>query len=250
MKLIQKNCPKCGAPLSFEENDKITICEYCKNKITITRKSNNSTSADFILSIEEFYKKRYMQTERAKIVAVIIVLIFMAICCFAFVKLQGKEKNDVPEVPITQKQYITEISQLDENLLKNCYSKALEKLNNNIKNTVLNQTEWERVGIYLLDHKETKQLNLFYDVYKKEYQNNNENITVYAAVEVNGLEITNGVINNYHVSSTFCPTMRIDKEVVCGYQSLEEFFNKIIRNKTQDYKVISTDGLYLEKIGN
>lgn len=253
MKLIQKKCPKCDAPLSFEENAETAVCEYCKHKISITRKNSGGTSEDFILSIEDFYKKRYDQTRKTQM-AVYVIAIIIGICSFVFLIKMFSSANETPinsDIPVKEKKYITEISQLDENTLNNSFSKSLESLMKRETESSLEQTEWERVGIYLLNHKETKQLNLFYDVYQKEYKSSSGTVTVYAVVEFKNLEISeNGTLDNYRVGSTYCPSKRIDKEYICGYDTLEDFFNEVIRNQTDKYKVTSTEGIYLEKIGN
>ncbi len=35
MKLINANCPNCGAPLEFDEGDSQAICEYCDSVIVL-----------------------------------------------------------------------------------------------------------------------------------------------------------------------------------------------------------------------
>lgn len=252
MKLVEKKCPKCGAPLSFDENAEETVCEYCKSKVSINRKNNVSTSEDFILSIEEFYKERYKQKESLKLSKFICCLIMLVVCGFILWKLSNSANetslNSKTDIPVKEKIYVTEISQIDENTLNDCHSKALEKLNNKDNSS---KTEWKHAGIYLLNHKETKQFNLFYDVYKKEYKSASGVMTLYAAVEFNNLELSeNGTLDNYRVGSVYYPCSWINNENICGYNTSEDFFNKVIRNQTNKYKVTSTAGVYLEKIGN
>jgi len=44
MKLIEKECPNCGASLSFTEKDKSCRCEYCKKEFEIERDSDKAKS--------------------------------------------------------------------------------------------------------------------------------------------------------------------------------------------------------------
>lgn len=40
MKLIEKECPNCGASLSFTKEDTSCKCEYCKREFEIERDEN------------------------------------------------------------------------------------------------------------------------------------------------------------------------------------------------------------------
>ena len=44
MKLIEKECPNCGAGLEFDENAKSCKCDYCKRSYGIEKEKSDNTS--------------------------------------------------------------------------------------------------------------------------------------------------------------------------------------------------------------
>ena len=46
MRLIEKECPNCGASVEFNENDKTCKCEYCKRSFTIERDKEDNKKID------------------------------------------------------------------------------------------------------------------------------------------------------------------------------------------------------------
>lgn len=46
MRLIEKECPNCGAGLKFNENDKSCKCEYCHREFEIERDKEDKKRFD------------------------------------------------------------------------------------------------------------------------------------------------------------------------------------------------------------
>ena len=47
MKLVEKKCPRCGAGLSFNSNDKEVMCPYCRAKYEIDRTETGNTKNNY-----------------------------------------------------------------------------------------------------------------------------------------------------------------------------------------------------------
>ena len=234
MKIIQKSCPHCGAPLKFSEEDKKTICQYCKQEISIARKNKNKANEDYILSVENYYKGKYYQTTVSKLIGIFFALVVVGIIIlFLIISMNhSKQKEDffIPE-----KQYITELSQIDKESQKQISNKSLEELSKMKKENV-EQTEWQFIGQYFLRHKENNNQNKIYDMYVKEYIIEGAVVKGYAGVEYSPLELTDEkILLIPYRGKVFCPHTS-----VLGYESNEDFYNKVIRNETNQYIVSST----------
>lgn len=247
MKLIQQKCPKCGAPLEFNENDLLVTCEYCKEKIKIKR-SDSKNHEDYILEVENYYKKKYdrdMYSKRAAIVtAILFITVIIPLMRMFYSSSAPAPVQDQPQ----EVKYVSSLSELDEVSLEKMHNLSLEYLKNQ-KAESIPQSEWEKIGMYFLAHKEYPSLNQVYNMYKKEYTVDGKVVEGYVATVFSPLEYREG---NIHVSLNFekkLITRRIPKVgTIYGYESNEEFFNKVLRNETNQYVITGTDGLYIEKM--
>lgn len=52
MKIMNANCPNCGAALEFDENDSQTVCEYCDSVIILDNENKSKEYEDAGYSFE------------------------------------------------------------------------------------------------------------------------------------------------------------------------------------------------------
>ena len=268
MKLVQKKCPGCGASLSFNENATKTKCEYCKQEIFIEKETKdhlNGFAEDvYQLSLEEFRQASKIHKISFYGVMIFIAAIFiMAIFSFVFFfkdfnSLFNGQAKDFPmaessvgntntstENTPLKKDYITEISQINESSLSKLKIDSLNVLNH-WTTTLQNpdSTKWEYVGMYLLVSK--TDYNELYMVYRRKYTVNNKKVETYGAVSYTNLKLNGETISESLSGFPLAPMKTSDdlKTIYFGYKSNEILFNEEIKPKINKYEVKATTGLF------
>lgn len=249
MKLITRKCPNCGASLSFDENDKKVKCEYCKQDIVI-EKEPFVDNDEFLLQIEKVASKGLkMQSKMFTIVPIFIVIVAIILIfsiVFTFSRM-GQKKNKENDI-FNKRKEITSIEQIDEESMKIFHSQSMSLLNEEMvflpEGTT--ETEWEYYGTYFLNHKNLA-TNILFDVYKKTYTLEKENIEVYAAVKYNDVKPVSDGVSSSAPGFVFAPMKHVNGRldfVVNGYDSIESFYTEKIRTQTDQYTVSTTEGVY------
>lgn len=263
MKLVQKKCPNCGAPLSFNEKDKEVTCEYCKQKFII-EKDETSTfdTVDFRFRVAKYYEdkaknnnKRFSRIWTGFLIVGVIILFF--VCnCEQITKNFKRELglNSSSNSTVKKVNSVANISQIDQKSLELFHKETVKKLEreNVYVPSSTKEGNWEYVGMYLLNSKEEKVLdyNILYDIYKKKYIVDGTTIVTYAGVRYKDLELSDdGIVlttfNGYSVNPIrYLPNRR--SYFIQGYESVEEFYNKVLREKTGEYTITGTAEMYLE----
>lgn len=269
MKLIEKRCPNCGAGLSFDENDKNVHCEYCNMNYEVKRddtKMDNPDDAYDLVKMKKVASTIFTFFAFSSIIPFIVFLFIFGIVVFMLIMgigniMESRENmnNDFfdtnPIVEPKKDKYVTEISQIDE--------KSLEIFHKETKNTLdkwtgkiwsdVSETEWTYVGMYLLVNKDEKkefgEVNILYDAYKKTYTGE-YNMDVYGVVAYTNLKLLeDDTVNNSYYGTPYVPMKFINggtSSFIYGYEGNEDLYNKLIRTKRDEYKILATDGLYLE----
>ena len=97
MKIIAKECPKCGANLNFKVGDKEVRCNSCRRDFVIEydHSKTNPTADDFVLDAPN----QKLFNTMVKIMAIMIFIASAAIMIFSFVARQrmidGIKDNDL-----------------------------------------------------------------------------------------------------------------------------------------------------------
>ena len=270
MKLIEKKCPNCGAGLKFDKNDTEVTCEYCKKSYVIQRDSvneNNDFKSQLNLDkagMSDYYSLVQKGNNFANVVSIFIFVgafLFIIFMVVGIVEVRNKMNNDnffddvYPSIEVKKDKYVTEISQIDEKSLGIFHKETkntLDKWTGKIWSDV-SETEWTYVGMYLLvnkdDGKKFGEINYLFDVYKKTYTGEYD-MDVYGAVMYTNLKLLeDNTVNNSYYGTPCVPMQFVNggtSSFIYGYEGNEELYNKIIRTKRDEYKILATDGLYLE----
>ena len=266
MKLVEKKCPNCGAPLSFKTNDNEITCNYCKKEFVIEKE--DPTLED--LFDESNYVLNYMEDigKTAIIAKIIFIVIFIIAFCgigFTIYKLASEQMNSSEKLNQTNpnndtsfidnffsnknqetKNYIQKYNEIDESTLNILKSNGKDKLEDSIashKEHFMPEitNSWEYTGSYFL-HKENN--SKLYLIYKITYNIDNQNVDYYSTAIVNKLEKKNDkvVYSNIIVDNP----MKHLKEIksTFGYESIEKIYNNIISNQKGDYQVEKIDNVF------
>lgn len=255
MRLITKKCPNCGASLSFDEKASKIKCEYCKQDIFIERDkhhSNQMSDEEYQLSLEAVQEVTNMM-QKNSFYGMIVVLVIIAIGAIIFIIsfsniFRFSEKFDsIPSENVGEnKNYVTSISQINEESLKLLQHDSLDILNTWTNTLPDNRaTAWEYVGMYLLTPKKIM-TNELYIVYKRTYTIDSKQIENYGAVSYKDIKLKDGNVSNTSIGFPVAP-MSLDDNMempTFGYDSNEDFYNQVIKPKTDQYEVQATSGIY------
>lgn len=262
MKLIEKKCPNCGASLSFDKHDTDVTCEYCKKSYVIQRdeikiENNENSKTDNIevhYNLVSFKKRNKAVFLFVYIVAIIFIIsIISSFLIFSRVLFGMFESSNVHTTTnnneIKKDIYVTEFSQIDEKSLEIFHEESLKTLNSRKDSNYKGITtgSWTYCGMYLLNKKNGND-NMLYDVFKRTVTTSEATFEVYGAVKYRTLKLSedNIVLNDFN-GQFIAPMYMIGYGFVYGYEDNNTLYNRELRELTGDYKVIATEGLYLEK---
>lgn len=264
MKLVQRKCPSCGATLPVDENAKEVTCEYCKQTLAIEREEEKDNCDSNTLLTKYYEEKNNSHSKKViKVVVMFFSICFLIGLISVFPILLEEENNfsqkkDEKEENL-QEQYVTDFSEIDAKSLELFHKETKKNLDTNRSFLPRDskETEWESVGLYLLVSKDMskyhERMNILFDVYKKTYTVNNKKIDAYAGLKYKDLKLSNDkiVIHSFSGSGLYIMNFIGDSRTyfMDGYESLEEFYTKEIRQYIGDYNIKATDGLYIEKLG-
>lgn len=269
MKLVQRKCPNCGASLSFDEEAKKVTCEYCKQTLTIEREENhnNFDTTDFSLHVAKYYEKKNNNFGKKVAITIVIVLVLVfVVSCISILnrelnreleEMDRKSTENSNRQEELKKQYTLSIADIDEKSLELFHKETKRQLDED--STFLprdsKETEWEPIGIYLLVSKKMdnyhERMNMLFDVYKKTYTVNNQQINSYSARRYDDLKLSSDKIVIHSFSGRSLYIMNFINGgmsyFTSGYETMEELYTKEIRQYIGDYTITATDGLYMEK---
>ena len=210
MKLKSRKCPNCGADLHINDEDKTVKCKYCSSVFEIDR-----TNDEVLKVIKGINKNRNIIFSSFYVVFIFAFIFIALISILMFSNVFSfKKKTNIIEtgekVDIDIKNEDIELT--DENI-KNMYDESL-----NIFERYLGNTSLTRIKIYILKNSVGVKI---YDVYKI-------NDRFY------GVFYTGFTVGDTNYSSGFISNPINFKN---GYESLEEFENKEIKNDAFGYQV-------------
>ena len=244
MKLIEKKCPNCGASLSFKPTDKEIKCSYCKQEYSIENdaKEENKKSNEELLSKDFSLHKKVIKTIGIFHIIVTVIAFIIIIGVFYIIisnvyKQIKESSNTSPDVTI---------SQIDESTLEMIHNTSISELNTwNGMHPSYTRSDYEFVGFYL--YKDTFG-TLLSDVFKTTYTNkkSNETIDIYTAVSYKDVEYKNNkvTLNYFATITTNRVTLGDSKfDIVYGYKSIEELYNKLILSKAKG-EILASEGMY------
>lgn len=264
MKLITKDCPNCGAKLSFEEYQTETFCEYCKQKIKIGKNREPQNYHTHFQNDNEEYELSIVTTPNSKVVkysrsikyqpkttflekalGVVVIAFLVFLLGLYFVDKNIKSRKNENNSPM---RYVETFDDIDKKTLEVFHKETVKKLNS-LKNRFpegSKSTEWEYVGMYLLVSNTRKDSKL-YQVYTKEIKTKEKVYKIYNYASYLDLEISddNIVLTKFQpvISSSTCYLDSKKEYYAYGYENLEELYYKAILSNSSDYTILRTEGI-------
>lgn len=243
MRLIEKECPNCGAGLSFTKDDTTCKCEYCKREFEIERDTDKKKLVDqFSLSELKTPFKIFSFFTLSSFIAqgFIMLITFIIIIIIAFNIIKGF--NDSDSIFNRNVSLIESVNEL------NSEDYSTIDLNSNVlfsKKTINTATEYIKKGslkrekTYVMSRKRRNYIVVVYKVVYGKFMNNDEKYTVYVPIRYKNVKnkgnsiafsLDNGKIAalEYHFD---------ENNYIYGYGDLDTLYNEVIKPYENRYKI-------------
>lgn len=244
MRLIEKECPNCGASLSFTKEDTSCKCEYCKREFEIERDTDKKKLDDqFNLSELKTPFKIFSYFTVGSFVAqgIIFVLAFIVIVIIAINIFKGF--HDSNSIFNRNASLITEASELKNSDFSNL------DLNSKVtfsKETIGTSTQFTNNGklkrekVYVISNKKRNIVIPIYVTVYENFFNKDEKYTLYVPFIYKNVKTRNNSISyslddgelsapEYHFANS--------SDYSYGYDMFETLYNEIIKPFEKDYKI-------------
>ena len=245
MRLIEKECPNCGAGLHFGKDDTTCKCEYCKREFEIERDTEKKKLDDqFTLNELKTPFKFFTYFAFGSMISQIIVIsiTFVIIIIVAFNLIQGL--NDSNSLFNRNAYYVTSVEDLnnnDYNTIDINSSIAINKATMGNTNGLVKKGSFKREKLYIISKKKRNYIIPVYKATYSYYSNSDIKYDVYIAV----------IYKNVRSKNNSIAYTLDDPEVVdniynfneggytYGYDSIESLYNDIIKYyEGKNFKIV------------
>lgn len=244
MRIIEKKCPNCNAPLSIEDGKTDITCEYCHSKLRLVKDP-----------IEQGFELVSRASKRIMFFQLFIALTVIIIFAIIFIVLITKFDHPF-EHASDKKTTSTTTDSFDEefNKRKDEIDKIYDKIINDVStsNKVLSDnlpkgstiSELSSVGAYFLNSKKGNEMRI-YTISKRTLNNNGTKKDFYIAELHSNLDINN--IDESIDSKVYSSRYYLDSTntyYVDGYESLKELYDKHIKPLSKEYSISVNGNIY------
>lgn len=245
MRLIEKECPNCGASLSFTKEDTSCKCEYCKREFEIERDTDKKKLDDqFSLSELKTPFKIFSYLTFGSFItqAIIFFITFIIIIILGINIIQGL--NDSDSIFNRNTSLIENVSELNDE----DYSTI--DLNSNVlfsKDTIGTSTEYIKKGnlkrerIYVISNKKRNYIIPVYKVVYSKLMNNDEKHILYVPIKYKNVKNKNNSIafslDNGRIVAPEYYFNEAQTEYTYGYTDIDTLYNIVIKKYENKYKI-------------
>ena len=245
MRLIEKECPNCGAGLHFGKDDTTCKCEYCKREFEIERDTEKKKLDDqFILNELKTPFKFFAYFTFGSVISQIIVIsiTFVIIIIVAFNLIQGL--NDSNSLFNRNASYVTSTSDLstsDYSTLDIQSRILISRETTGITGMYNTKGNFKREKIYVVSNDKT---NYIIPIYKAEYANmsnsEDKHIIYIPIIYKNVKTKNNSIAFSLGEGKISAPEYHFnDNNYSYGYTDLDTLYNEIIKQYENDYKIVT-----------
>lgn len=244
MRLIEKECPNCGAPVSFTKEDTTCKCEYCKREFEIERDTEKKKLDDqFILNELKTPFKIFSYITFGSFIshAIVMIIMFIIIIIVAFNLIKGL--NDSNSLFNRNAYYVTNASELstsDYSTLDIQSNILISRQTTNNAGMYTTKGNLKRSKLYVVSNKKS---NYIIPVYKAIYTNlmNSEDThTIYIPVIYKNVKSKNNSISfSLSEGEISAPEYYFNNSNYSyGYNDLDTLYNEVIKTYENDYKIV------------
>lgn len=244
MRLIEKECPNCGAGLSFTKEDTTCKCEYCKREFEIERDPEKKKLVDqFSLSelrtpfkIFSFLTLGSFATHA--IMVFVVAIIIVGILGFGIIAgLSNSNSFDVRANYVTSP---SDLSSSDYNTLDLNSRITISKETIGITKGFVSKENYQRVKLYIVYKRARNYLIPVYKVTYEYFSNSDIKYDVYVPVIYKNVKSKNGSISFSLNNGSITDTEYHFNEggYTYGYGDIESLYDDIIKPYEKRYKIV------------
>ena len=243
MRLIEKECPNCGAAVSFTKDDTTCKCEYCKREFEIERDTEKKKIDDqFILNELKTPFKIFSYFTFGSMIshAIVMVITFVIIIIVAFNLMKGLSDSD--SIFNRNASYVTSTSDLSTSDYStiDIQSKILiSRETTGITGMYSTKGSFKREKLYVISNDKT---NCVIPIYKAEYiniSNAEDKHIIYIPVIYKNVKTKNSSIAfSLSEGEISAPEYHFnDSNYSYGYGDFDTLYNEVIKQYEEEYKI-------------
>lgn len=237
MKLIEKKCPNCGANLSFDENDKVTKCDYCKREFEIERDAQDQINLVIGETGKSVLKYFFISHMVIGIISVIIFLVIFGFVIFGiYTGISSTNKSKARE-----NTYLTDVNDIENEDYVFLDTKSTIKIRqeNSLMVDFKQKGDFKREKIYVISNDNG---NYLIPVYKGVYTDNETTYTIFTPVIYENVKFDywGNITSNLGTGKVECPTVYFNlehSEYSVGYENINDLYNATIKQYEEDYEI-------------
>lgn len=237
MKLIEKKCPNCGANLSFDENDKVTKCDYCKREFEIERDAQDQINLVIGETGKSVLKYFFISHMVIGIISVIIFLVIFGFVIFGiYTGISSANKSKARE-----NTYLTDVNDIENEDYVFLDTQATIKIRqeNSLMVDFKQKGSLKREKIYVISNDNG---NYLIPVYKAVYTDNETTYTIFTPVIYENVKFDywGNITSNLGTGKVECPTVYFNlehSEYSVGYENINDLYNATIKQYEEDYEI-------------
>ena len=243
MRLIEKECPNCGAGLHFNKDDTTCKCEYCKREFEIVRDAEKKTiNEQYILNELKTPFKLFSFFTFGSIIsqAAFGFFAFLIIIIISFGIFMGlRDSNSMFNRNAPLITGINELSSSDYSALDINANMIISKETTSTTGNYINKGKIKREKVYIISNKKKNYLIPIYKVTYTNFTNSSDSYTLYIPVSYRNVRKKNNSItfylNNYVIASD--EYYFNDSNYSYGYDDFNTLYNEVIKPFEDDYKI-------------
>ena len=237
MKLIEKKCPNCGASLSFDENDKVTRCDYCKREFEIERDAQDRINLVIGETGKSIVKYFFISHMVISIISVVIFLLVFGLIIFGvYTGITSTTNNSKKE-----NSYLTDVNDIENEDYVFLDTQSTIKIRQEISTMVdfKSKGALKREKIYVISNDKG---NYLIPVYKGVYTDGETTYTIFTPViyENVKLDYWGNITSSLGTGKIDCPTVYFNlehSEYSVGYENINDLYNDQIKQYEDNYDI-------------
>lgn len=241
MRLIEKECPNCGAPVSFTKEDTTCKCEYCKREFEIERDTEKKKLDDqFILNELKTPFKIFSYITFGSFIshAVVVFVTFIIIIIVAFNLIKGL--NDSNSMFNRNAYYVENVNDLSSSDYSTLDIQSRILITTKVNGyTGFYSNNLKREKVYVVSNKKSNYIIHIYKAIYTNITNTDDKHTLYIPIIYKNVKSKNNSIAfSLGEGEISAPEYSLNgSNYVYGYTDLNTLYNEVIKQYENDYKI-------------
>ena len=241
MRLIEKECPNCGASVSFTKEDTTCKCEYCKREFEIERDTEKKKLDDqFILNELKTPFKIFSYITFGSFIshAVVVFVTFIIIIIVAFNLIKGL--NDSNSMFNRNAYYVENVNDLSSSDYSTLDIQSRILITTKVNGyTGFYSNNLKREKVYVVSNKKSNYIIHIYKAIYTNITNTDDKHTLYIPIIYKNVKSKNNSIAfSLGEGEISAPEYSLNgSNYVYGYTDLNTLYNEVIKQYENNYKI-------------